>query len=187
MLCRSGDELCLRMEDGGRNEGGTKTSWISGTTLLLYSVICRNCLKGMALAISCARTAKYLGCKHAKNYHLRKNAPNKTGTKSGGLDPSLSGRSTPGTLSLRYGNRPDSVMLFCSRHDVVHLYLFFLSPFYHWNSVIFSFLFHVLLNRVVLLYCCSLADILLYICTPFARPLPRIRETRAASHILAAF
>lgn len=117
--------LCLRMEDGGGKEERTKTSWISGTTLLLYSVICRNCLKGMALAISCVRTAKYLGCRPAKNYHLRKNAPNKTGTKSGGLDASLSGRSTPGTLSLRYGNRPDNAMLFCSRHDVVHLYLFY--------------------------------------------------------------
>lgn len=123
MLCRSGDELVF--EDGRRRKGGwkNKPSWISGITLLLYSVICRNCLKGMALAISCARTAKYLGCKPAKNYHLRKNAPNKTGTKSGGLGASLSGRSTPGTLSLRYGNRPDNAMLFCSRHDVVHLYL----------------------------------------------------------------
>lgn len=116
--------LCLRMEDGGGKEGRTKTSWISGRTLLLYSVICRNCLKGMALAIHLLRAdGKIFGVQACQKLPSQEKCPKQNRHKKWRLGCFPSRRSTPGTLSLRYGNRPDNAMLFCSRHDVVHLYL----------------------------------------------------------------
>lgn len=111
--------LCLRMEDAGGKEGRTKTSWISGRTLLLYSVICRNCLKGMALAIHLLRAdGKIFGVQACQKLPSQEKCPKQ--------------------------NRHKKWRLGCFPQPTEH-------------------------PRVVLLCCCSLADIVLYICIPFAR------------------
>lgn len=107
--------LYLRMEEEGRKEGGR----VGYLTQRCFFTLCSAASVSKRYLFYLLRTdrnwlSKYLGCSLAENCHLRKNTPNKVGTKSGGLDASPSTRTTPVRFPCITATCPDRVILLTS-------------------------------------------------------------------------